>query len=218
MYTTSGFALPLWYPEGRWGGKQMIEFIQSSLQEAENALIAVKSHQPTLQKIAAAASVFSDCLRKGGRVFSCGNGGSLCDAVHFAEELSGRYRRDRPPLGAVAISDSGHITCTGNDYGYDVVFSRFLEGNGRPGDALLALSTSGKSPSILQVLGKAQTLGIPSVLLTGQRDTPAQQLADITICTPAGRFADRVQELHIKIIHIMIELIERTLFDERYDI
>ena len=195
----------------------MIDFIQASLQEAETALTGVRTHRPTLQKIADAARLLCECFQGGGRVFSCGNGGSLCDAIHFAEELSGRYRRDRPPLAAIAISDSAHITCTANDYGYDAIFSRYVEANGRRGDVLLALTTSGKSPNILKALEQARTQGLTSILLTGQRDSPAEQLATVTICTPAGRFADRVQELHIKVIHILIELIERTLFSERYE-
>ena len=196
----------------------MIDFIQASLQEAHEALVALQAHRPTLQKIAEASKTLAECLRSGGRILSCGNGGSLCDAIHFAEELSGRYRRDRPPLGAMAMSDSAHITCTANDYGYDAIFSRFLEAHSRRGDALVALTTSGKSPNILAALAKARDLGVASILLTGQHNSPAEQLATITICTPAGRFADRVQELHIKVIHIMIEMIERTLFAERYEV
>jgi len=139
----------------------------------------------------------------GNRVFSCGNGGSMSDAIHFAEELSGRYRLDRKGLPAMAISDVGHLTCVANDFGYDHVFARFLEAQARAGDVLLAIRTSGRSASVLKAVEAARGLGTKAIALTGKPDSMLSQLADIDICTPGGAFADRVQELHIKVIHIL---------------
>lgn len=142
---------------------------------------------------------------------SCGNGGSLCDAMHFAEELSGRFRQDRPAIAAMSLADPSHMSCVANDYGYEYVFSRFLEAVGKEGDVLLAITTSGTSKNVVKAAQAAKARGVRVVALTGKSDTPICELADVAIVTPAGRFADRVQELHIKLIHIMIELIEAGL-------
>ncbi|MGF6276174.1 D-sedoheptulose 7-phosphate isomerase, partial [Massilia sp. UYP11] len=139
-----------------------------------------------------------------------------CDAMHFAEELTGRFRRDRPGIAATAISDPTHITCVANDYGYQQVFSRYIESHGRSGDVLLAISTSGKSPSILVAAKAARKLGMQVIALTGAAGSPLEDLCDVCISCPSGAFADRTQELHIKIIHILIELIERDLYPENY--
>jgi D-sedoheptulose 7-phosphate isomerase len=140
----------------------------------------------------------------------------MCDAMHFAEELSGRYRLDRAALPAVAISDPGHLSCVANDYGYDFVFSRYLEAHARRGDCFLAISTSGKSKNVLTAAQTAKRLGVHVIGLMGRIDSPLGEQADIRICTPGGAFADRVQELHIKVLHILIELVERNLFPENY--
>ena len=140
----------------------------------------------------------------------------MCDAMHFAEELSGRFRRDRPPLAAVAISDPGHITCTGNDYGFDHIFSRYIEAHGRPGDVLVAISTSGESKNVVLAANRAHEVGLRVIGLTGRVGSSLGCAADVEICTAAGAFADRVQELHIKVIHILIELVERTVFPDNY--
>lgn len=140
----------------------------------------------------------------------------MCDAMHFAEELTGRFRRDRPGIAATAISDPTHITCVANDYGYDQVFARYIESHGRAGDVLLAISTSGKSPSILVAAQMARKLGMLVIALTGTAGSPLEDLSDVCISCPGGNFADRTQELHIKIIHIMIELVERELYPANY--
>ncbi len=140
----------------------------------------------------------------------------MCDAMHFAEELSGRYRLDRAPLAATSISDPGHLTCVGNDYGYDYVFSRYIEGHGRPGDCLVAISTSGKSLSIIRAAEAARSAGMTVIGLHGNSGCPLETHLDVNICTPVGKFADRVQELHIKVLHILIELVERDLFPVNY--
>lgn len=141
----------------------------------------------------------------------------MCDAMHFAEELSGRFRRDRPALAAVAISDPGHITCAGNDYGFDHIFSRYIEAHGREDDVLLAISTSGESHNVVLAANRARELGLRVIGLTGRIGSTLGRAADVDICTPAGTYADRVQELHIKVIHILIELIERQLFPASVD-
>jgi len=194
----------------------MIESIRTSLKEAHTALTNLLADEATLGRIAAAAAALVESFEHGGRVFSCGNGGSMCDAAHFAEELTGRYRKNRPGLAAMAINDPGHISCVGNDLGFDEIFSRYIESHGRMGDVLLALSTSGKSPNVLRAVTAAEKLGMITIGLTGMADSPLAEQADICICTPAGEFADRVQELHIKVIHILIELVERQLCPENY--
>jgi D-sedoheptulose 7-phosphate isomerase len=164
-----------------------------------------------------AGEALVDTFHRGKRVFSCGNGGSMCDAMHFAEELSGRYRHDRKGLPAVAISDPGHISCVANDYGYAHVFSRYLESHGQAGDCLLGISTSGRSENVLRAARAAHELGMVVIAMTGRPASDLGQLADIEICTPGGTgFADRVQELQIVVIHILIELVERGLFPDNY--
>lgn len=138
----------------------------------------------------------------------------MSDAMHFAEELSGRYRQNRRALAAQAISDVGHLSCVANDFGYEQVFARYVEAHGQAGDVLVAISTSGTSPNVLRAAEVARARGMHVVAFTGRRDTPLGALADIELCTPAGRYADRVQELHIKVIHILLELVEQALFPE----
>ena len=192
--------------------------VRRSLEEAQESLANLIANESTIRAIAEAGALLVSTFQNGGRVFSCGNGGSMCDAMHFAEELSGRYRLDRKGLPAVSISEPGHISCVANDYGYDFVFSRYLEAHARAGDCLLAISTSGKSANILTAMATAKKFGVKIIGLTGRADTPLGQGADVVIATPAGSFADRVQELHIKTIHIMIELVERALFPDNYKI
>ena len=187
-----------------------------TLRDARSALDALIANPAAIMGIEAAGRLLSQTFRAGGRAFSCGNGGSMCDAMHFAEELSGRYRGDRKALPATAISDPGHLTCTANDYGYEQVFSRYVEAHARADDCLLAISTSGSSRNVVMAAEKARALGVKVIALTGHPEMPLGALADVEICTPAGRFADRVQELHIKIVHILIELVERDLFPENY--
>lgn len=194
----------------------MITHIQSSLQEAREALDSLRENRTALARMETAAQLLLSAFGAGNRVFSCGKGGSMADAIHFAEELSGRYRLDRKGLPAMAISDVGHLTCVANDSGYDQVFARFLEAQARCGDVLLAISTSGKSANVLKAAETARGLGMKVIALTGKPDSVLGQLTDIDICTPGGAFADRAQELHIKVIHILIELVERSLFPENY--
>ena len=199
-------------PDPNWSSDRATAIVEHSLAEARDALNALMARPGFATSLAATGDLISDALAAGGRVFSCGNGGSLCDAMHFAEELSGRFRGDRPALAAVAIADPAHLTCTANDYGYEAVFSRYLEAHGRPGDVLLAISTSGSSGNVVRAAETARSGEIKVVSLTGTQKSRLAALADIDLCTPGGRFSDRVQELHIKAIHILIELIEARLF------
>ena len=139
----------------------------------------------------------------------------MSDAIHFAEELSGRFRKNRPALAAMAISDPGHLSCVANDFGYEQVFARFLEAHAGPGDCLLAISTSGRSANVIEAARNAKNSGIAVVALAGAPPAPLESLSDVCIFAGSSRFADRVQEMHIKIIHIIIALIESDLFPEK---
>ncbi len=192
------------------------EHVLRALTEAREALDALMADEATLEAVSLAAHRMAQAIRAGNKILSCGNGGSLCDAMHFAEEMTGRYRQNRPGYAAIAIADASHMSCVGNDYGYLDVFSRYVEAVGQKGDVLLAITTSGTSANVIKAVEAAKAKGMIVVGLTGKKDSALAQKADIAIVTPAGRWADRVQELHIKCIHIMIELVERELAPENY--
>jgi len=188
----------------------MNDLITNSLTEAQNVLAEfVKTETVTL--IDAAATMMSEALRDGGKIISCGNGGSLCDATHFAEELTGRYRKNRRPYPAIAINDPAYITCVGNDYSFDEIFSRYVEASGKCGDVLLAISTSGNSEDVIRAAKAAKTLDMKVVALTQNGKNKLSELSDVVLASPAADFSDRVQEIHIKIIHILIQAIEKKL-------
>ncbi|MDO5531525.1 D-sedoheptulose 7-phosphate isomerase [Sutterella sp.] len=192
------------------------ENVRSALLEAREALNNLIASEGTLEAVDRAGELMAETIRAGGRIFSCGNGGSLCDAMHFAEEMTGRYRKNRRPYSATAIADASHLACVANDFGYEEVFSRYIEGTARPGDVLLGITTSGTSKNVVRAAEAAKRMGVKVVALTGKAGTPITELADVAIVTPGGRYADRVQELHIKCIHILIELVERRLNPENY--
>lgn len=194
-----------------------VDHVKSALTEAKSALAALIENEATLESVAQAAHAIAESQRQGGAVYSCGNGGSLCDAMHFAEEMTGRYRQNRKPYRAAAISDVSHMACVGNDYGYEHVFSRWIEAMGTEKDVLVAITTSGTSKNIVAAAKAAKAKGMTVVALTGKAGSPITDEADIAVVTPAGRWADRVQELHIKVIHILIELIERELDAQNYN-
>ena len=183
--------------------------IQSELEEAQKVLDAFLADKNNLQKIEDAAQCISRAFKKGNKVLSCGNGGSHCDAMHFAEELTGRYRENRAAFPAIAISDPSHISCVSNDFGYEAIFSRYLEGVGKKGDVLLGISTSGNSANIIKAFEIAKNMGISTILLSGKNGGKLAPLADIEVRVPHFGYADRIQEVHIKIIHILIMLIEK---------
>ena len=184
--------------------------IDQHFEEAKNTLAAF--HIPeNMEKIAEAISWMSASLQNNGKIISCGNGGSMCDAMHFAEELSGRYRNNRKSLAAVSISDPSHISCVANDYGYDFVFSRYVEGLGHSQDVLLGISTSGNSKNVILAVQAAKALGMKTIVLTGKDGGKLAEIADLEIRAPHSDYADRAQEIHIKVIHALIDGIERTL-------
>lgn len=161
------------------------------------------------------SSLLIETMKNGGNLFTCGNGGSHCDAMHFAEELTGRYRKDRPALGALALGDPSHVTCVGNDYGFEHIFARQIDGLGRKGDLLVGMSTSGNSKNVILAFAAAKKKGMRTVGLLGRGGGSLKDIADLAIVVP-GDSSDRIQELHIKLIHIVIEVLERELFPENY--
>jgi D-sedoheptulose 7-phosphate isomerase len=189
--------------------------ILTSFQEAQQCLAAFVSDSALLTQVRLFADTLAETFRRGNKALSCGNGGSMSDAMHFAEEWSGRYRAERPPLPAIAFSDPGHMSCVGNDYGFAEVFARQVRALGKPGDLLLLLTTSGNSPNLLRAAEEAKKQSVTVVGLLGKGGGPLMDLCDIAIVVPGGT-SDRIQELHIKIIHIVIEAVERELFPELY--
>ncbi len=189
------------------------DLIRNELETAQKVLADFLDDQANIESIEQAAKLIAASLRNGGKVMSCGNGGSHCDAMHFAEELTGRYREDRPGYAGIAISDPSHLSCVSNDYGYQYVFSRYLEAVGRSGDVMLGISTSGNSGNIITAIEAAKNKGIKVVALTGKDGGKMAGLADVEIRVPYFGYADRIQEIHIKVIHILIMLIEKELAD-----
>ncbi|NUY56570.1 phosphoheptose isomerase [Salinivibrio sp. MA351] len=187
------------------------DLIRGELSEAADVLTAFLSDDNNIQQIEKAATLLADSFKASGKVLSCGNGGSHCDAMHFAEELTGRYRENRPGYPAIAISDPSHISCVSNDFGYEYVFSRYVEAVGMKGDVLFGLSTSGNSGNILNAMEAAQKKGMKTIMLTGKDGGKMAGLADIEIRVPHFGYADRIQEVHIKIIHILIQLVEKEM-------
>jgi D-sedoheptulose 7-phosphate isomerase len=167
--------------------------------------------QENFARIEQAGNLMVESLRNEGKIISCGNGGSMCDAMHFAEELTGRYRDNRPGIAALSISDPSHLSCVGNDYGYEFVFSRYVEAVGRKGDVLLAISTSGNSGNVLRAIEAARQKGMRVVGLTGKDGGKMAGLCDVEIRAPHAPYADRAQEIHIKVIHSLIDYIESTI-------
>lgn len=185
-----------------------IDRIKINFQEAENVLKQFMLDEKNLINIASAAEIMIESIGNGGKIISCGNGGSMCDAMHFAEELSGRFRDNRRALPAISISDPSHISCVGNDYGYEYIFSRYIEALGKKGDVLLAISTSGNSKNVLEGIRAAKETGMKVIGLTGKDGGLISSMCDIEIRAPFSDYADRAQEIHIKVIHSLIHCIE----------
>jgi D-sedoheptulose 7-phosphate isomerase len=184
-------------------------------EDAKKSINTFVSDSEQMKKCEQFSALLIETFRKGATVFSCGNGGSHCDAMHFAEELTGRYRKDRRPLGALALGDSSHVTCVSNDYGFKYIFSRQVEALARSGDVLIGLSTSGNSENVLLAFEAAKAKGVKTVALLGRDGGKLKNLADLAIVVPS-QTSDRIQEVHIKLIHIVIETVERELFPENY--
>ena len=183
--------------------------LSQEFQEAQQVLTQFNTIE-NMEKIAQAIAIMHGALANGHKIISCGNGGSMCDAMHFAEELSGRYRNDRPALAALSISDPSHLSCVSNDYGYAHVFERYVQGLGQSGDVLLGISTSGNSKNVILAVEAAKAKGIKTIVLTGKDGGELAEIADLEIRAPFSPFADRAQEIHIKVIHSFILGIEKS--------
>lgn len=194
----------------------MSNYIIHGLQEAHETLNSVLSDEKFLSDFEKATELLVDAFKNNNRVYSCGNGGSMCDSMHFAEELTGRFRKDRSPLPATAISDPGYISCVSNDFGYDHIFSRYIEGWGNAGDVLVAITSSGNSPNVIKAVEMAKQKQIKVIALLGKGGGKLKDMVDVPLVVPFTKNTDRVQEIHIKLIHLFIEGVERKLFPENY--
>ncbi len=189
-----------------------INIIKNNFLELKEVLTRFINDESNWEKIEKAGDLMVNTLKNGGKIISCGNGGSMSDAMHFAEELSGRFRDDRKGLAAVSISDASHITCVANDYGFDHIFSRYVESIGSPGDILLAISTSGNSSNIVNAIKAAKDKKIITISLTGKSGGILRDISDVEIRVPHDGYSDRIQEIHIQIIHSLIHYIELKYF------
>jgi D-sedoheptulose 7-phosphate isomerase len=179
--------------------------------EAKEVLEKFISDESNFITLISAGMIMVKAIQRGKKLISCGNGGSMSDAMHFAEELSGRFREERQAIPAISISDPSHITCTANDYGFDEIFSRYIEALGKEGDVLLAISTSGNSKNIINAATKGKKRGMKIVALTGKDGGELAKISDVEIRVPHSGYSDRIQELHIKIIHALIHYIEDNI-------
>jgi D-sedoheptulose 7-phosphate isomerase len=190
--------------------------VRRAFEDARATLDAFLADPTNLQAVERFIEAAHQTLVRGGLLMSCGNGGSMCDAMHFAEEWTGRFRKDRAALPAIAFSDPSQLTCIANDFGFDEVFARSVEAYGKRGDLLVAITTSGGSPNILKAIEKARAKGITTVALLGKGGGKAAAMVDIPIIVPLATTSDRIQELHIKILHIAIEAVERRMYPANY--
>ncbi len=191
-----------------------MDILNKDFAEAQEVLNNFMADDSKLKAVAKAGEVMVASLKGGHKILSCGNGGSICDAMHFAEELTGQYRGPRPSIPAIAIADSSHLSCAANDLGFDYVFSRYIEGVGQKGDVLLAISTSGNSANILRAAETAHQKGMKVVGLTGKDGGKLSDLCDVEVCVNHYGYSDRIQEIHIKVIHSLIHFIEDKLFSD----
>ena len=193
-----------------------IDVLRHSFEEARDTLEAFLADSANLDAVDRFVEAAAETLQRGGLLMSCGNGGSMCDAMHFAEEWTGRFRKDRAAVAAVAFSDPSHLTCIANDFGFDQVFAREVQAYGKSGDLLVAISTSGNSPNVIRACEVAREMGVQVVGLLGKGGGKLKELVDVPIVVPAATTSDRIQELHIKILHATIEAVERRMFPGNY--
>ena len=189
-----------------------VDKIIKSIKESKEGIDKLLNNEHLLKDIESASELIAKTISNNSKVFSCGNGGSMCDSMHFAEELSGRFRDSRRGLSAISISDPSYITCVANDFGFEYIFSRFMEANSKKGDLLLGISTSGRSKNILKVGEFCKKNNIQLITLTGKENSEISKYSDVDICTPNGNYSDRIQELHSIVIHIIVEMVEDKLF------
>ena len=187
------------------------EIINASLEQARTELEAFLAAPETVKAMEEMVGAMHEVIEAGGKIMSCGNGGSLCDATHFAEELTGRFRGNRRPLPAMSINDPAYMTCVGNDFSFQDIFSRWVRAFGKPGDILLAISTSGNSPDVVDAAKAAREIGMKVIGLTSEGKNAIAELSDVAICVPEAPHSDGIQEIHIKVIHITIEALEHSL-------
>lgn len=187
----------------------MKNIIEANLAEAKEVLHNFMTEPKNIEAVERAAGILIESINSEKKIISCGNGGSMTDAMHFAEELSGVFREKRKALAAISISDPSHLTCAANDYGFDAIFSRFIEGIGQEGDTLLAISTSGNSMNIIKAVEAAREKNMNVVGLTGKTGGLLAGMADAEVRVKGGKYSDRIQEVHIKILHILVSLIEQ---------
>ena len=187
------------------------DLVRQVFTESQEVLTQFMSDDSKLRAIESAGEIMIQAIQNGNKIISCGNGGSMSDAMHFAEELTGRFREDRASLPALAISDQGYLSCVANDYGYDFVFSRFVEGMGQSGDVLLAISTSGNSVNVINAAKSARQKGMKVVALSGKNGGELANHCDVEVRVEHQGYADRIQEIHIKVIHCLIGLIENSI-------
>ncbi len=185
--------------------------IENAIDDALRAIHCLKEPQ-SLQFIETLSAWIAECFQNGNKLLIAGNGGSLCDAMHFAEELTGVFREKRRALPAIALSCPGHLTCTGNDLGFDEVFARGVEAIGRPGDIFIGLTTSGNSINLLQAFARAKDCGLKTVAFLGKTGGKLKGMCDLEWIVSGFRYSDRIQEAHMTAIHIIIEMMEKRLF------
>ncbi len=194
---------------------QLQDVWKSNFEEAKDLLVQCFESEPFVKSLEELTALGIECYKNQGKLMACGNGGSHCDAMHLCEELTGKYRKDRKPLGAIALGDASHVTCVSNDYGYEYVFSRQVEALGKKEDLFVGISTSGYSQNVILAAEKAKALGMKTVALTGKSGGTLKDIVDLAIIVPS-QVTDRIQEVHIKIIHTLIQSIERHFFPENY--
>jgi D-sedoheptulose 7-phosphate isomerase len=194
----------------------IIDQIKENFHQAQEVLGNFISNPQTWEKLEKAGELMVHALKSGNKIISCGNGGSLCEAMHFAEELTGRFHKERMPLPALAVSDPSNITCVANDFGIDYIFSRTIEALGKPGDVLLAISTSGNSQNVVNAIGSAKRIGMKVIGLTGKSGGQMASLCDVEIRVPYNGYSDRIQEIHVKVIHSLVNYIELSMHELLY--
>ena len=191
------------------------ENIRNSYLTAFETVKAFVENEENIEKTEKIAQELAQAYKNGKKSLIAGNGGSNCDAMHFAEEFTGRFRKDRKALPSISISDSSHITCVGNDYGFDFIFAKGVEAFGQEGDFFFGISTSGNSKNIIEAVKSAKERNLKTVALLGKDGGKLKGVCDYEVIIP-GETSDRIQEVHIMILHIIIEGVERILFPENY--
>jgi D-sedoheptulose 7-phosphate isomerase len=189
----------------------MIDTLKNNFEELKKILNIFTQNPQTWKSIESAGIIMSEAIRSENKIIACGNGGSMSDAMHFAEEMTGNFRKKRKAFPAIAISDPAYISCVANDYGFDSIFSRYIEALGKKGDVLFAISTSGNSENIVKGAEKAKESGLKVVGLTGKNGGILAGLCDVEIRVPYTEYSDRAQEMHIQVIHSLIHFVELKL-------